>query len=496
MNNGNGQLQHTNVTRLGEKTKKQSRALRGDMVAAWCGLSGYDEADKKFPPTYSNYELMSSNPTLALAKAVKISPILAASWSWKVKSDIPNGEAIKTWVQEVFDPHRFGLYNEMARALEYGSQTMEIVWETRIGVKPGVPNVRYEPKKFKPLNPHLTRVLIDQPTGKFDGITNAGVILSPNEVLHYVFDMRNGNWYGRPLHENVRREFWEFKQDGVEAQKLSKKLSGIIPIAKVLAGMAKNPDTNEPVDRYDIMLKVIQGLASAKGVVFESVLFDEGDLRANPELLKVSDVDLEVLDLGSTTPALAAMLDKRKNSQMEFMQGWLLPPRTALEAQYGSRADAEEQGDVGEVHTELLHHEQTIFINKYAVNRMLELNLGPAYRDAVYAVPAPIRDRNRAVLKQILTSLMANSATVEMVLSILDDEAVLKQLNLPIRKEPLPVALPQSGAPDQPVPAGAAAAIGKTFANTSQPIKASRQTEQKEKRRAASSNKKQTSRKN
>lgn len=475
-NNGNGNGTGLRPVRAGERTKAQIGALRA--ATNWFKMRGYTDVDTAFPATVENWDIMMRNPTIALGMAVKIAPILASKWSWKVKPGTPNGDQIKEWVKGVFDKLRTALLTEMMRALGLGCQSIELVWEVESeNPLPGVPDVRWEIRKIKPLSRSLTRVQTEMEHGRFAGIINNGVELGPGEVLHYVFDMRDGNWYGRPLLENLRREYYEMRQDAEERQKLIKKLSAIIPMAKVLRGLAKDANGDE-VDRFTVALELIKNLAAAKGVVFESVLSDEADLRANPELLKISDMDLSVLDLGSTTPAIASMLDWKKQYQQEFMQGLLLPPRTALEAQFGSRADAEEQGDVGEIHTELVHQHATCAVNWYAVDPMLVYNFGEKYRGAVYAEAAPIRDKNRALLKAILDKLLTNAATVDTIMSLMDDQQVLEQLGVPLNPNPQPVVnpLPTQQPPPANVPVPAANRIGQNYAQANKALAASRQT--------------------
>jgi hypothetical protein len=460
--------------RQGERTRRQSGGLRAG--SCWFGIRGYDDADVAFPPTLHNFHRMLNNPTIALAMAVKVAPILASSWSWKIREGTPNGEAIRDWVQSVFDPLRPQMLPELLRALGSGCKSLELIWEVVNRPLPGVPAVRWEIVKTKSLSVFLTRVLIENDHGRFAGVNNAGVELGPGEVLHYPFDMRDGNWYGRPLLENMRHEFYELQQDRIESQKLVKKLSAIIPIIKVLKGLALDENGN-PVDRYTAALELIKGLAQAKGIAFESIANDATDIRNNPELLKISDMDIEVLDLGSTTPAVSAMLERRKQFQQEFMQGMLLPPRAALEAQHSSKADAEEHGDVGEIHAELVHQDVTRHVNWYAVDPMLAYNLGEQYRGAVYAEAAPIRDRNRALLKSVLDKLLTNVATVDFVMSLMDDEAILEQLDIPTRKRPLDLTtdLPLPDPQPDNVPAPAANRIGLNFRKANKALAASRQ---------------------
>lgn len=462
--------------RLGELTKQQAGAFTPGSILGpsnWLGLplqagiittDGLGYADP-FPGTYPNYRRMSSNPTLALAKAVKTGPLLASAWGWQAK-DKETPDEIVAFVRDMLDPLRPFVLNDMLFALDMGCQSFELVWDRETGTKPKLPATRYVIRKIKPLLQELTTVLLDEKTGKFDGLQNGEAKLRPGECFHFPYDMRAGNWYGRSLHENVRREFCDYDADAREMAKLAKKLSGIVAIAKVLRGMAKDAN-GQDVDRFKVAQTIVAGLAQAKGVVFESLAVDSDDLRNNPDLAKLTDINIEALDLGSTSPALGTLLDKRKQYQSEFMQGWLLPPRAALEGQHGTLAEAQVHADVGITGAEILHQYAVTYFNWYVVDPLLVLNFGEQARGSIYATPAPILDSKKIVLKQILTAILQNAATLEMALAQIDTDAIYDQLDVPKRETIVPVedvaVLPEAPPPQPPL--AAATAIDRTFAN-------------------------------
>jgi hypothetical protein len=458
--------------RLGEQTEQQARFLAPPTLfgqplqAGIISTDGLGFADP-FPGTYPNYRRMSSNPTLALAKAVKTGPLLASAWGWQAK-DKETPDEIVAFIRDMLDPMRPFVLNDMLFALDMGNQSFELVWERETGTKPKLPATRYVIRKIKPLLQELTTVLVDPKTGQFKGLQNGQTTLNPGECFHFPYDMRAGNWYGRSLHENVRREFCDYDADAKEMAKLAKKLSGIVAIARVLRGMAKDKDGKD-VDRFTVAKTVVAGLAQSKGVVFESLAHDADDLRNNPDLAKLTDITIETLDFGSTSPALSSMLDKRKQYQSEFMQGWLLPPRAALEGQHGTLAEAEVHADVGITGAEILHQYAVTFFNWYVVDPLLVLNFGEQARGSIYATPAPILDSKKIVLKQILTAILQNAATLEMALAQIDTDAIYDQLDIPKRETIVPVesvaVLPQA----PPPPLAAAAAIDRTFAKANAP---------------------------
>jgi DNA polymerase-3 subunit epsilon len=131
---------------------------------------GYDSAP---PPTYDLYRTMDGHPTLALARGVVMSPILAASWSYESKKGTPDDRV--DFVRETFDGLRAFVLSQMSRGLSFGHRGFELVYEQRAFSNRTLLTVR----KFKPLRPEKTTIVADQQTGAFQGFKQPGVRDSP-----------------------------------------------------------------------------------------------------------------------------------------------------------------------------------------------------------------------------------------------------------------------------------------------------------------------------
>jgi hypothetical protein len=428
------------------------------------GVVGYTY--QRLPGTYQTYRAMDRSPHLAMAKAVKIGPILAASGGWQTRDkSVP--DAVLGFVRDAVEPLVSGLLGSMADGLSMGNAPHALVWDVERGPKPGLPSIRWVPKRVRPLDPEWTTVRLSEDRRQFLGLANGDVNLDPVECFYYLHDRRPYDgywWYGRSLHENIREEFAESRHDKELMARLGKKLSGVVAIAKVIRGLARDAAGKE-IDRFDAAQKVVQFLAGSDGAVFESIALDEAAIRNDPSLAKVTDLDVTALDLGSSAPALATLLAKRTQIQQEHLLGWLVPPRAVLESDHGSRADSETHTETQLTQSELLGIDFHNVIRKRLIDPVLVLNFGEAYRGAVWRTPARMTTEERAANDRVVEAVFSNPGLLEMAMAQIDVGKSFKDSAIPLKDnvtETLdlgtmpggpakPVATP--GAPATPPPA-------------------------------------------
>jgi len=406
----------------------QTNPLNGTCPTAFSQtqLIGYREP---LPGDYATYRLMSSHPTLALAKAVVVGPILASAWSFEADEGVPD-ERVQ-FIREQLEPMRPLILNEAMRALETGWRPFEKVYEADGG--------QLCLRKLKPLLPDLTKVLVDKATGRFAGLVQGSgdkkVELPPEKCFVYTYDGEAGDFYGRSRHENARKVWSQWEQANYTSGKLGNKVSSIVPIVKFPRGSSRTNDQDEiaaqTIDNRRAAQSLIDGLSTAKGVAFETEHVDADDLRANPDLAKLARWAIETVDVGSSAAAMSGLVGEREYFDKLLFRAWLLAERTALEGHHGTLAEAEAHADIGITGSDLLHADFVRCLNWYVVDDLLALNFGEDARGSVWITPAPIVDKRLATIRQIFTAMLGNPGTLEMVLSETDRDAVYDILGVP-----------------------------------------------------------------
>lgn len=449
----------------------QDEVDRRHLIAAGFGEVVGDPA-VLLPGDYTTWRLMDAHPTLTLARAVVSAPVLASKWTWKKRDGLP--DSVLKFVKEMFDPLRPSILKQSLRATSMGWAPHELVWELKqIESGDGTAKVkewRYVIKKFKPLSREMTWVYTHPMRGHFCGLHQGAVWLNSLHCWVYTNDaeMVDGNFYGRPRHENCREEYCESRFLATTSKRLANKVSGIIPIIRYIKGLSKNA-ANEPINNLQAALTLIAGLADAKGVAFESLAHDIDDIRNQPDLLKQSAMEIDTVDIGSSGQSIDQMTGQREYIDKLFMRAWSRPERSALEALTGgSRADSDSATDISISDSEQLHQDIAKTLNWHAIDDLLAVNFGEEYRGSVWCEPAPILDQDRAILLEIFKGVMANVGLFEQAWSEIDQANVFERLNVPRlpgvarnATEPTPAPKPEDAPPDP----ASAAAIQRTYAN-------------------------------
>jgi hypothetical protein len=416
---------------------------------------GYDSAP---PPTYDLYRTMDGHPTLALARGVVMSPILAASWSYESKKGTPDDRV--DFVRETFDGLRAFVLSQMSRGLSFGHRGFELVYEQRAFSNRTLLTVR----KFKPLRPEKTTIVADQQTGAFQGFKQPGpagqpeVVLPVEKAFLYTYDQEDDDYRGRSRHENVREHaWWPWVRTALSGDKLDQKISGIIPIVKFPPGKGQD-ESGADVDNFKLALGIIAGLAAGRGVVLENLAGVIDDPRLAAEFAKMSLWDVDFHDAGHTATAMGGFIDKLRYLDSCMMRGWLLPERTALEGQFGTKAEAGIHGDVGLTGSDLLHKDMVRCLNWHVVDRLLALNYGEDARGTVWIEPGPLVDEDMAFFRELFQQILTNPAFAAAIIKAMDVDSIIDRIDVPKRDDaiidlkdvqPLPTP-PQPGRPVPP----------------------------------------------
>lgn len=396
------------------------------------------EGIPKLSGTYQNYDYMDRSPFLAMAKEWKLGPVRNAVGSWKAKDDSVPKERID-FVQNAIEPLIPGLIGSLADSLSMGNSPNRIMWDIETKPIPGISTVHWVPKEIIPLDHHKTFVRIQEgDIERFRGLETAGyrknIELEPEEVIYYRYDPRPRRaywWYGRSLHENIREEFAEYKEDVQLMHRLSRKLSGVVAIAKIIKGLARD-SKGHVIDRFQAAKDIVDYLATSMGAVFEVIGVSDDEIKRDPKLAQISDIDVNALDLGSSSPAYGMMLTKRQNLQREMVMGWLVPPPAIMDVQTGGKADTEEKSDKAMIQSEvlgMLFHKHAII--PQLVDRMLLLNFGPEAVGTIWREATRHTEEERRASERVMAAIVNNPVILAAALKVIDVGTVFRNTNTP-----------------------------------------------------------------
>lgn len=356
--------------------------------------------------TWSNYELMDRNPTVACAAAVADAPGKATEIAYESKP-----WADPEWVEfikEQMAPWETYLLNYGHRCLDDGFAAMEVVYESGNWNFSGSIRPATVLQKLKFLFPWATQPRVDV-HGNLTGIENQGVTISdPRRCLWIPYDDRGVYLYGRSRKNNFLK-YWlndEFLSDFLQYA-----MSVIVkPFGKV--SYPYNPAAGSEASNAQA-LKNAQSVGAAMAAgqwvnlpnPFVAVMDQMIKLGLKPDDIDPYKIDWfkPAHDSGEAFERLFGVTGRG------IVMGHLRSPRTMMEAQHGSKADSKEHGDDGDligvqpVNLILGHANRTI------INTLLVQNYGPEASGSVWMQPSKA-GKNLELTNSIILSLFQKGA--------------------------------------------------------------------------------------
>lgn len=396
---------------------------------------------------------MRRNPTIALALAAAKAPVKAAAWSVEADEGVPQ-EHIDL-IRDYVLPLRPTLLSEGLRAIEYGRQPFETVWNIEDG--------RLVPAKLKPLLPEKTKILTDEKTGAFLGLKNGDVTLDQMDSLVISFDGEGGNLEGESRFENIREDaWWPWKQVLVRISQYSTKAAGIIPRIGYPIGESTGPD-GKVTSNTTIAQLIANKIATGGSIIMPNKIpaWAENALAKGVDLEKLMAWNIEFIEArNSHGDELTSMMDK---FEALMVRGILMPERSILQGKHGTNAESETQGDVGIAIAQDTSEELMRIVNWHLVDKVLIANFGPQAAGTVRLCAAPLVDEQAKLLRSILTAVLTAPANIDLVLGVLDLDAAMEEVGLPVRMDPVypePGDLdPEKKTPSKDDPAAVVASI-------------------------------------
>jgi hypothetical protein len=371
------------------------------------------------PASYETYRRMRKHPTIAIARALSVAPIIAAEWSVEADNEVP--DEIKQFVEKQFFPIREA-YAEtcLYGGIDFGHAMFEKVF--------GYDGGQIVLRKLKPLLQDNTTIQTHPETGAFIGFSQGKINVPIESCLLVNFRVEGTNWYGEPLLENCRETWnkWCKADDG--AARYDAKVAGShwvvhYPNAKAFdAAGVERPCS-------DLAWQLLQTLESSGSVMIPEVADQVSSLEKNGWKIEL------ISDKGSRQPGF---IDRENYLDKLLVRGLLMPERALLEGQYGTKAEAGAHIDLALTLAENDHKRITRFANWHVLDDLLAVNFGEAYRGKARLKPSPIADDSKQIIKELYAAILANPTGFMEEYGMIDTNAIKDLLKIPKHQEEKP----------------------------------------------------------
>ncbi len=388
---------------FGERTGIQS-VITSPWVLRWASI----------PATYATYRQIRKLGTIAMARELKVAPVLASEWTIDADDDVP--DEWKTLVEKTFFPLRDEF---MAATLYYGDVDFGYTcFEKIIEPKDGYLKIT----RFKPLLHDITEICIGH-HGGFIGVRQLGKDLGLANSVHVGFRVEGSYLYGIPLLENARQAYnwWIDCNEG--ARRYDRKIAGAHIVVEYPVGTSTDRYGKE-VENADLARTVLDSLEAAGGVAVPR------DMAAFMQQLNLESPGWKIWILDAGSSQQGTFVVRLEYLDKQLCRSLHIPERAMMEGQHGTLAEAEAHADVIFTIQDIEHRRVTAELNRQAVDQVLRLNFGEQAVGKVRLKASPIVDEKKAFFKEIYAQLLASPAG-QKELQSLDAGSLREQLGLP-----------------------------------------------------------------
>lgn len=376
---------------------------------------------------------MRRDATLSYLRKMFAAPILAAEWS--VVSDDKKFEDAVEMVKQSTVPHRVAFLESATRGLlDFGWQPFEIV-------KGQQEDGTFYVEKYKPLLQDLTDIIVDyygnlvgvKNTATFSFVRQDPVILMRGDCVVLSNDVEGTDWYGQAVMRACERSYDSWNESDDAARRFDNKIAGAHWKIRFPIGVSEyNGQKN--VDNFEIAKQIGRDLSSSGLMIVPSTVLKSVDDLNGLQPLSQFAWDVELI----TSPTQQGVfVDRGRYLDSLKARGIGLPERSVMEGQFGTKAEAEAHTDFAIENIEMFHRNAVSILNKQAVNPLLELNKGPAYKDKVRVQAAPLSDAKKAFFRQLYTTLMLGTEVGQATeLDTVDISAIREALGIPVTDTP------------------------------------------------------------
>jgi hypothetical protein len=376
---------------------------------------------------YKTYREMRTCPTVAIARAAAMAPVKAAGWFVEA-DDNEDGkyDEVVDFVQRAIEPVAGDLVKNSLYAWDYGWQGAEIIWGTKDG--------RVVPERMNFLKVDDTKILTDD-QGNVTGLKQKQFEVPESKVYIYTYDGECGDPYGRSRMENIREHAWRPWRETIKklGQYISKH-AGVITKVRFPMGEGQIGFTGATFTNEEIAASLVQNHSKGAGITIP-VTFEPWQAEAIRAGASFDSLTWDISYLEPGSGAGSEMMSFAKYCDSLICRGLLVPERAILEGQHGTKAEAESQGDVA---VEIAEEENQLIwegIQRQIVYRMVLANFGRAAAEAVRVKAAPLSEPEKRLAARIVETVLTNPANADLLLSMLDLDAMLDTAKLPKAKE-------------------------------------------------------------
>jgi len=368
--------------------------------------------------TYDTYRAMRTHPTIALARALTVAPIVGSEWSVENVKDAPD-EAVDLIKEDLFGIRPQIMEQALYAGIDFGWMSWEKVFDIR--------GNRLHLRKLKPLLHDITSIFIDKITGAFAGVENNSVTLELERTLLIPWRVEGTNWYGIPLLENARKVYDRWFQVDDGASRYDTKIAGANFIVHYPGGTTSvnGVETNN----FEIAKALLNSLESSGSIAIPHSPLDYVT-KLNEQTPDAWRIEL-LSDKSSKQPSFLVRLEYFDKL---LVRALLWPERALLEGNYGTKAEASVHAGAALRNMELMDEYITRFVNWHVVDQLLALNFGQAMRGAVQLKSSPILDEKREFLQEIFLTILKDPSGAIELMDQIDGQAIQERLNVPLRE--------------------------------------------------------------
>lgn len=401
---------------FGEKSKAQVSTTIGGTLTS------------PLPASYKTYRTMRKHPTISLTRAMVAAPVLAGSWSVEADDDVDKPDDKTEFIRDQFEVHRERIMESSIKygRCDFGWQPFELVFhevDNMVGLE-----------KPKPLLHDITTILVGE-HGEFVGFEQNSNTGNPTKLLgkyamNISFGVEGTNWYGTSLMENSREYYNQWRESNAGAERYDAKIAGSHWVIHYPVGTTDIDGVE--TDNADIADDILEAMESSGSVVIP-----------NTQAAQIKELSndnpawrIELLeDKGSRQPGFT---DRLNYLDKLLVRSFLMPERSIMEGQFGTKAEAGAHADLAITQVTLWDRWITNEVNKQAVDTLLEANYGKDLRGKVYLVSAPLADAQLSFLQGVYTQLLTNASTVLEEFPTLNTDAIKDRLGVPKSEETAP----------------------------------------------------------
>jgi hypothetical protein len=395
---------------------------------------GINYLSDPLPVSYDTYRTMRKDPTIALARAMAIAPIVAGEWMVEADDEIDE-ERVKFIQDQFLGIREPFIDSSLHGGIDFGWQPFEKIFEEKDG--------KIILKKLKPLYHDITTILVDQKTGAFQGFQQRSEDLPLANSLLISFRVEGTKWHGQSLLENIRTTYNQWTTASETAERYDAKLAGCQPVIKYPTSEEYVDDTKTP--NKTLAKQILQGLEAGSGITIprSRVKYVGATNEAKEDAWDVS----LLTDSTTRQPGFRDRLDYLDKLKARGLQ-W--PERSLLEGMFGTKAEAGIHQDLALTNADLIHRHVTRLLNWHCVDQILALNYGEDARGTVRLVAAPLVNIKLVFFREVLKKLLEKDAALMELYQMLDIDGLLDMLGLPKSEEVVQDDVDEGGSPSEP----------------------------------------------